>query len=136
MSYKIAVLGAGSWGTALSVVAAHNNDVTIWNAFDDVLIDIRDNKENSKYLPGVKIENVKVESDIQKAVEGKDIILMVIPSKFFRDVLQQFAPYTKVRSCWEQVVGKSLLSSQRLSSLMLAKQPYSYRKTQIVHGVI
>lgn len=94
MSYNVTVLGAGSWGTALSIVLAQNNTVTLWNAFSSTLEDIKNNKENSKYLPGVPVENVNVETDLQKAIEGKDIIVMVIPSKFFRDVLVQIAPYT------------------------------------------
>lgn len=93
MSYNVVVLGAGSWGTALSIVLAENNNVTLWNAFQDTLDDIKNNKENSKYLPGVRVDNVAVEYDLQKAVEGKDIIVMVIPSKFCRDVLTQLAPY-------------------------------------------
>ena len=90
---KVAVLGAGSWGTALSVVLAENNQVTLWNAFEDTLNIIKDKGENTKYLPGVPITNISIESNIQKAIEGKDLILMVIPSKFYKDVILQLAPH-------------------------------------------
>lgn len=93
MSYNVAVLGAGSWGTALSIVLAENNVITLWNAFADSLLDIEENGENSKYLPGVAVKNVLVEHDLQKAITGKDIIVIVIPSKFCKDVLEQIAPF-------------------------------------------
>lgn len=94
MPHHIAVLGAGSWGTVLSIVLAHHHHVTLWNAFPDSLDDIKNKHENSKYLPGVPVENVHVEYDLQKAIIGKDIIVVVIPSKFCKNILTQIAPYT------------------------------------------
>ncbi|MGL5956196.1 MAG: NAD(P)H-dependent glycerol-3-phosphate dehydrogenase [Brevinema sp.] len=93
MSYNTVVLGAGSWGTALSIVLAQNNNVTLWNASSDTLNDIKNNKENTKYLPGVIVDNITLEDDLRKAVENKDIIVIVIPSKYCRSVLQQLASY-------------------------------------------
>ncbi|MGL4394054.1 MAG: NAD(P)H-dependent glycerol-3-phosphate dehydrogenase [Brevinema sp.] len=93
MSYKIAILGAGSWGTALSVVCAENNETTLWNAFPDVLEDIKTNQENSKYLPGVPVKGVQVESDLESAIKGKDLIVIVVPSKFCTDLFKQIAPF-------------------------------------------
>ena len=94
MSYNVAVLGAGSWGTALSIVLSQNNNVTLWNVTNDSLDDIKNNKENSMYLPGVKVENVTVESDLKTAVENKDIIVVVIPSKFCKETFEKLAPFT------------------------------------------
>lgn len=93
--YNVAVLGAGSWGTALAFVASENNHTTLWNAFPETLNDIKKNQENSKYLPGVKITNIALESDLEKAIKDKDIILIAIPSKFCKDLFYKLAPLVK-----------------------------------------
>ncbi|MGL4676798.1 MAG: NAD(P)H-dependent glycerol-3-phosphate dehydrogenase [Brevinema sp.] len=94
MSYNTVVLGAGSWGTALSIVLAQHNNVTLWNASSDTLDDIKKKKENTKYLPGVPLDNISVEYNLHRAVQNKDIIVIAIPSKFCRNILQELAPYT------------------------------------------
>ena len=56
MSERIAVLGAGSWGTALAVLLADNNhDVAMWEHIDSVSRELKDKRENTAYLHGVKI---------------------------------------------------------------------------------
>jgi len=92
MSYNTVVLGAGSWGTALSIVLSENNQVTLWNAFPDSLIDIKNTGYNSKYLPNIPIENVKIEFNLAKSIADKDIIVLAIPSKYCKDILIKIAP--------------------------------------------
>ena len=94
MSYNVVVLGAGSWGTALSIVLSQKNNVTLWNISASTLEDIKNNKENSKYLPGVPVENITVETDLKTAVENKDIIVVVIPSKFCKEIFEKLAFFT------------------------------------------
>ena len=53
---KVAVFGAGSWGTAFSIVLADaGNDVTIWARRQDVCAAINDSRENPDYLPGIEL---------------------------------------------------------------------------------
>ncbi|MGL4388891.1 MAG: NAD(P)-binding domain-containing protein, partial [Brevinema sp.] len=92
MSYKIVILGAGSWGTALAIVGAENHQTTIWNQFPQTLNDIKTNQQNSKYLPGVPVKNVLVEEDLVKAIKDKDIILIATPSKFCTELFIKIAP--------------------------------------------
>lgn len=94
MSYNVVVLGAGSWGTALSIVLSQKNNVTLWNISASTLEDIKNNKENSKYLPGVPVENITVETDLKTAVKNKDIIVVVIPSKFCKEIFEKLAFFT------------------------------------------
>lgn len=92
MSYNTVVLGAGSWGTALSIVLAENNHVTLWNAFPDSLLEIQNTGYNSKYLPNVPINNVTIEFNLDTAIKNKDIIVIAIPSKFCKEILLTLAP--------------------------------------------
>lgn len=91
---NIVVLGAGSWGTALSVVLREHNNVTLWNALPDTLNIIQKDGQNTKYLPGIGLENINLEYDLAQAVQGKDMILIAIPSKFYRNLLDRLKTLT------------------------------------------
>src|SRR3989338_4803935 len=86
---KIAVIGDGGWGTTLAILLSRKGcEVTIWGAFPDYIEILRNNRENIKYLPGVKIpETIKITSDMDEAVAGKDIVILAIPSQFMRDTI-------------------------------------------------
>lgn len=90
---KITVLGAGSWGSALASSLSQSHSVTLWNALPDLLQDISRDKENKKYLPGVSLDKVAVQGNIAQAVAGAEMIFLVVPSKFYRSVLEQLAPH-------------------------------------------
>ena len=90
---KICVAGDGAWGTALAVNAVQNkHEVVIWGAFPEYLEEMRKTRENSKFLPGVKLpETLSFESDISKALAGSSIIICATPTQFLRSVLQKMA---------------------------------------------
>jgi len=85
---RIAVLGAGSWGTTLALLLDYNgHDVVLWEFFSDLADTIASKRVNSKYLPGVKIPaSVTVTSDLEAAVAGCTHILFVTPSHTVRNV--------------------------------------------------
>ena len=89
---KIAVLGAGAWGTTLSDMLARNGvDTVLWAREPDVVASIRENRENAAFLPGVTLsDNLKVESDPEIAFAGANYFLVVIPSQFIRPALEGF----------------------------------------------
>jgi len=88
---RIAVLGAGSWGTALAIVLTSNShDVTLWSYRDQYTRDIIERRENSSFLPGISIpETISATSDLSTAVAGAEMIVTAIPSQFLRSVAQQ-----------------------------------------------
>jgi len=88
---KIAVIGAGSWGTALALVLASKGyTVPLWGHDRDHLDSIRKNKENSRYLPGFVLpDNIIPTENIELAVRDCDVICMVVPSHGFRRVYEQ-----------------------------------------------
>ena len=88
---SISVLGAGSWALGISLLLNDNgHDVTIWSAVPEEIELLRQDHENPKYLPGVKIpEQIHLETDIQKAVAEKDVIVIATASKYIRSTAKQ-----------------------------------------------
>lgn len=95
MAQDVVVVGAGSWGTALASVCANNQHrVTMWVRDPKVADEINTRHTNEKYLPSIQLpETIYAETDIQKAVAGKDSVLLVVPSHAMREVVRQIAPY-------------------------------------------
>ncbi|MCK8617299.1 NAD(P)H-dependent glycerol-3-phosphate dehydrogenase [Fructobacillus sp. M158] len=90
---KIAVLGAGSWGTALANTMAKNGQqVMIWSHKADQAAEINERHQNDRYLPGAKLEdNLQATDQMAAAVSGADIVLFVVPTKAIRQVAKQLA---------------------------------------------
>src|SRR3954453_2132102 len=92
---KVAVFGAGSWGTAFSIVLADGgNDVTIWARREEVAAAINDARENEEYLPGVQLPPaVSATHDVEKAAHDADVVIFATPSQTFRGNLTEWAPF-------------------------------------------
>jgi len=93
MTKNISIIGDGGWGTALSVVLTNNgHKVTVWGPFPDYIDAVIKNRENKTYLPGVKLpDKIKWTGDRKYAVENPDLIVLAVPTKYFRQVLESFA---------------------------------------------
>jgi glycerol-3-phosphate dehydrogenase (NAD(P)+) len=94
-SSRIAVLGAGSWGTALAIRLARNgHNVQLWDHFSEHIDNLIAHEENSRFLPGVKLPSlISPTADLAEAVKDSAIVLIVAPSHAFRAVLTSSAPY-------------------------------------------
>jgi glycerol-3-phosphate dehydrogenase (NAD(P)+) len=115
---KIAVIGDGGWGTALSLVLQRNgHDVTVWGAFAEHVAEVKAKAENKKYLPGVSLPSeLRWTADREQAVCDADMIVIAVPSKFYRSVVESFKPYVPA-SAWVVSVTKGLdkETNQRMS---------------------
>lgn len=94
---RIAVLGAGSWGTALAaLIARHGHPVTLWGRDPDIVEAIDRSQENPRYLPGIRLpETLRASTDFATTVGEADLLLVVVPSHAFAETLKALAPYRK-----------------------------------------
>lgn len=92
---KVAVIGAGSWGTAFAIVLADaGNEVAIWARRPELATAINDGHENPDYLPGIALpENITATSDVAAAMAGAEVVVFATPSQTFRENLGQWAPH-------------------------------------------
>jgi len=106
MASKLAVIGAGAWGTAVAkIVAEKGQDVVLWSFEEDNRDDINLRHENSRYLPGIKLpENLRATSDILEAASDREFIILAVPSLF---LLQTLRRILSVRSIQE---GKTAIA--------------------------
>lgn len=92
---RIGVVGAGSWGTALSLVLARRrgHSVTMWSHTRLVADAIRQKRENSIYLPGLSVpDSIGVTTDLEEAVRDAEILILVVPSEHLRGICGAMAP--------------------------------------------
>jgi len=86
---RIAVLGAGGWGTTLAILLAERSHaVSLWSYRPEDARRIHTSRENAPFLPGIKIPHeVLVTSDLSEAVNGREMIVAAVPSQFLRSVV-------------------------------------------------
>jgi glycerol-3-phosphate dehydrogenase (NAD(P)+) len=92
---NLAILGGGSWGTALAIVLAPRFErVRLWVHEQDLAARMRSSRENDVYLPGFKLpEAVAIETSLASSLKGAEIVLGVMPSHFARRVYTEAQPY-------------------------------------------
>jgi glycerol-3-phosphate dehydrogenase (NAD(P)+) len=86
---RVAVVGAGGWGTALAKVLFENDlDVLLWCREESVLRSIRERHENDAFLPGVHLPaGLAVTGELSRSVSGAEIVVLAVPSAFLRTTL-------------------------------------------------
>lgn len=91
---KVCILGAGSWGTALATLLANNSlQVSLWGRLEDGIDEMKQLRENKRYLPGVKLPAlVYPESDVKEAIKDAILIVVAVPSQAVREVLTNIKP--------------------------------------------
>lgn len=91
---RIAVIGAGSWGTGLAIIAARaGHDVQLWSRNAAVVDSINRNRANPVYLTSARIpDNVRATGEIGEALAGADLIILATPSHATREILLTMAP--------------------------------------------
>jgi len=96
---KVAVIGSGSWGTAVAGIAAANAETVLWARRPDLAAAINDQHENPDYLAGHSLPfTLSATSDLEAAVRGADVVVMGVPSHGFRTVLAEAAPWLARRT--------------------------------------
>lgn len=86
---KIAVLGAGAWGTALAMHISNQHHVSLWARNSGHVSGMRKSRANPLYLGDFKFhDNLQIEDDLGVAIRDADIILSVVPTAGFRNILK------------------------------------------------
>lgn len=118
---KVAVFGAGSWGTAFSIVLADaGNEVTIWARREEVAETINERRENAEYLPGIELPpQVSATHDVEKAAHGADLVVLATPSQSLRVNLTDWAPHLEPGSVLVSLMkGVELGTLDRMSQVI------------------
>lgn len=116
---RVAVIGAGAWGTALAMTAARASlDVTLWARNGDIAARLNRDHENAIYLPGIRLDPAIVATAaLDRAAVGADAILLVVPTQHLRDISAALsahvAPGTPVVLCSKGVeIGTGALAGE------------------------
>lgn len=135
MLKKIAVLGAGSWGTALSMVLNENgHEVRLWGNNVEQMQEINEEHRNARYLPDIHLdEKIKGYTDLKAAVQGVDVVLFVVPTKATRIVASELAGVLE-HSVVIAHASKGLEqeSHKRISEVLEEEIPASKREAVVV----
>ncbi|MDE5909475.1 MAG: NAD(P)H-dependent glycerol-3-phosphate dehydrogenase [Lachnospiraceae bacterium] len=94
---NVGIIGAGSWGCALALLL-HNNghQVTVWSIMEDEIKMLNEEHEHKDKLPGVILPgDMEFTTDLEKAVTGRDVLVMAVPSPFTRSTSAKMAPFIK-----------------------------------------
>jgi glycerol-3-phosphate dehydrogenase (NAD(P)+) len=93
---RVAVVGAGSWGTAVAAIVSNNAETVLWARRPELAGAIADRHENSDYLPGVALPDVlEVTADIEQACSHADVVVLGVPSHGMRAVLTEAAAFVR-----------------------------------------
>lgn len=88
---EIGVVGAGSWGTALAYLLSKNgHNVTIWGFDKNEVIDLNNDGENKRFLPGVKLPKSLKATSNDEDMHDKEMIILAVPSKAVRQICERF----------------------------------------------
>ncbi|WP_340539463.1 NAD(P)H-dependent glycerol-3-phosphate dehydrogenase [Nocardioides sp. GXZ039] len=134
---KVAVLGAGSWGTAFSIVLADaGNDVTLWARREEVAEDINERRENSDYLPEIVLpSNVGATHDVEKALHGADVVVLATPSQTLRGNLTEWAPFIEPDAVMVSLMkGVELGTLNRMSEVIQQVTDASPERIAVLSG--
>ena len=85
---RIAVLGAGSWGTAVASLLAGRHDCALWARDPELAREIQEGGVNARYLPGFTLPpGLHATADLEKAVHDVDLLVIGVPTRGFRAIL-------------------------------------------------
>lgn len=114
------MIGAGSWGTTLAVLLAEKGfDVKLWARRKELANEIESKKENAQYLPGIKIpNNVIVDNSLKRVVGHSEMIVVAVPSEFFRNTIKELKTHFKNQIVVSVTKGLEHKTSKRMSEII------------------
>jgi glycerol-3-phosphate dehydrogenase (NAD(P)+) len=118
---RVAVMGAGSWGTAFAqVLADAGSDVVVWGRDEKVVHAITHHHENPRFHPGVTLPpTVWATIDEREALHGADVVVLAIPAQVLRGALERWAPDLADAVLVSLIKGLELGTSLRMSEVVV-----------------
>lgn len=125
---RVAVIGAGAWGSALACVARRaGNETILWARDPALAAAINESRENARYLPGIPLtDGVTATADLAMAARDADLLLLAIPAQHLRAVTASMTPRdgTPAAICAKGIeLGTQALMSEILAETMPAARP-------------
>jgi glycerol-3-phosphate dehydrogenase (NAD(P)+) len=127
---RLSILGAGSWGTALSIVLGPRFErVRLWAHNPGLADRVGASRENDAYLPGFRLpNNVHVTEDLGESLEGADVVLLVMPSPHLRSVFRQAVPHLESSMLFVSATkGIETRTLARMSEVVQSECPFPAR---------
>ncbi len=92
---RVGIIGAGSWGTALSTVLyANGHEVTVWSILESEITMLREKREHTTKLPGVQLpQGIVFTTELSEAITAKDLLVLAVPSVYTRSTARSMKPY-------------------------------------------
>ncbi|GAA1813930.1 NAD(P)H-dependent glycerol-3-phosphate dehydrogenase [Agromyces neolithicus] len=134
---RVAVLGAGSWGTTFAKILADGGaDVVMWARRPEVAREIQEAKRNSDYLPGVNLPlGVRATSRLDLALAGAEQVYVSVPSQSLRDNLTMFAPHLNANAIVISLMkGVEKSSGKRMSEVIAEVLPIDESQIAVISG--
>lgn len=119
----VAVVGAGSWGTTLASLLAARNEIRLWTRDPAVAQEVRTDHRNSAYLPGFELHpRLTATTDLSEALAGAELVVLAVPSKYFRSVISDAAQLIEPSSAVISVAkGIEVGTGSRMTEVVLAE---------------
>jgi glycerol-3-phosphate dehydrogenase (NAD(P)+) len=134
---KVAVFGAGSWGTAFSIVLADaGNDVTIWARREEVAATINATRRNAEYHPDIDLPpSIDATHDVEKAASGAEVVVLATPSQALRANLAAWAPHLPTRAPLVSLMkGVELGTLNRMSEVIAQETGAGEDRIAVISG--
>jgi glycerol-3-phosphate dehydrogenase (NAD(P)+) len=124
-SDRVAVIGAGSWGTAVASLVGATHPTSLWVRSPDLAASMHETRENVTYLPDIRLpEGLAVTSSLEEALDGVTIVFMAVPSHGSRAVLGNMAPLAgKVEAVVSLAKGIEIGTNLRMSQVVAEVLP-------------
>lgn len=133
----VAVVGAGSWGTAFSaMLAGRHVEVSLWAFEPEVCAGIRERRENRAFLPGIPLPGgIRPTNDLAEAVSGKTVVAFAVPSHHLRKVAAQAAPYLSHGACLVSLAkGVENGTLKRMTEILAEASPSNATRVAALSG--
>lgn len=134
---KVAVLGAGSWGTTFAkILADGGSEVTLWARRREVAREIRETNRNSDYLPGINLPATLTATDsIEAALEGAEQVYVAVPSQHLRANLEAASLHIGAEALMVSLMkGVEIKSGLRMSEVLREVGGFSEDRIAVVSG--